>query len=260
MSAAVASPNVTLDVSGTKPVPLSRMIKVEMRKMGDTRAGLWLLIAVAGIAVLVIAGFFIWGDPDQRTFLDLLQYAGQPFGMLLPILGILLITQEWGQRTALVTFTQTPHRGQVILAKVAAAGILTVVAVAIAAAVAAPLSLAGGSDHPFQDVTGALLARIMLGLLIGTLWGLAFGAAFLNSAFAIVLFFVVPTIVSIISGIWTAAADKLLWFDLNMSSSELYDKASLSGSEWAHIGTGLLLWIILPGAFGVWRIRRSEVK
>ena len=32
------------------------------------------------------------------------------------------------------------------------------------------------------------------------------------------------------------------------------------GQEWTQIGTGLLLWVVLPGAFGVWRILRSEVK
>ncbi|HSV38660.1 MAG TPA: hypothetical protein VLI04_07850 [Nocardioidaceae bacterium] len=258
MTTAVAVP--TLDVSGTTPIPLSRLIKVEMRKMADTKAGLWLLAAVVGVAVLVIAGFFIWGEAKDRTFLDLMAYAGIPFSFMLPVLGILLITQEWGQRTALVTFTQAPHRGQVMLAKFAAALAFTLAAMLIAAIVAAPLALVGGADQPFDDVSAGLLAKILLGLVIGTVWGLAFGAAFLNSAFAIVLYFVVPTIVSIVSGIWTAAADKLLWFDLNSSTAKLFDTAGMGGQEWAQLSTGLLLWVILPGAFGVWRILRAEIK
>ena len=258
MSAAVATP--TLDVSGTRPVPLSRMIKVEMRKMGDTRAGFWLLASVAIISTLVITGFFIWGEGKDRTFLDLMSYGGIPLSFLLPVMGILLVTQEWGQRTALVTFTQTPHRGQVIVAKVAAALLFTLAAVVVVAAVAFPLALVGGAEQPFDDVSAAMLAKILLGMAIGIVWGLAFGAAFLNSAFAIVLYFVVPTIVSIVAGIWTAAQDKLLWFDLNGSSSQLYQAGSLSGQEWAQIGTGFLLWIVLPALLGIWRILRSEVK
>lgn len=257
MSAAIAT---TLDVSATKPVPLSRLIKVEMRKMGDTKAGFWLLTGVAGIAVLVIAGFFIWGSSDQRTFLDLMSYAGIPFSFMLPVLGILLITQEWGQRTALVTFTQAPHRGQVLVAKLVAALAFTVGAMAVAAVVAAPLALVGGADQPFDDVSVSLLAKILFGLVIGTVWGLAFGAAFLSSAFAIVLYFVVPTIVSIVSGIWPSMQDRMEWFDLNQSTAKLYDSAALSGQEWAQIGTGLLLWVVLPGLLGVWRILRSEIK
>jgi len=258
MTTAVAVP--TLDVSGTKPVPLSRLIKVEMRKMADTKAGLWLLLAVGGIAVLVIAGFFIWGEARDRTFLDLMAYAGIPFSFLLPVLGILLITQEWGQRTALVTFTQVPHRGQVVFAKFAAALAFTLAAMLIAAAVAAPLALVGGADQPFDDVSVGLLAKILLGLVIGTVWGLAFGAAFLNSAFAIVLYFVVPTIVSIVSGIWPAMQDDMEWFDLNLSTSKLYESGGLGGQEWAQLGTGLLIWVALPAAFGVWRILRAEIK
>ena len=41
-----------------------------------------------------------------------------PQGFLLPVMGILLVTQEWTQRTGMVTFTLEPHRGKVIAAKV----------------------------------------------------------------------------------------------------------------------------------------------
>ena len=37
------------------------------------------------------------------------------------MLGILLVTSEWTQRTALVSFTLTPVRGRVLVAKVLAA-------------------------------------------------------------------------------------------------------------------------------------------
>ena len=38
-------------------------------------------------------------------------------GILLPVLGILLVTSEWSQRTAMVTFTLEPSRSRVIAAK-----------------------------------------------------------------------------------------------------------------------------------------------
>ena len=192
--------------------------------------------------------------------LDLMSYGGIPLSIMLPIMGILLVTQEWGQRTGLVTFTQTPHRGQVILAKVAAALVFALIAMAIIVIVALPLALVGGADHPFDDFSVGLFSKVLLGMAIGIVWGLAFGAAFLNSAFAIVLYFVVPTVVSIVGGIWKAAEDNLVWFDLNASSSKLYESGVLSGQEWAQLGTGFLIWIALPGAFGIWRILRSEIK
>ena len=34
-----------LDLSGTAPLPFTRLVRVELRKMADTRAGRWLLIS-----------------------------------------------------------------------------------------------------------------------------------------------------------------------------------------------------------------------
>lgn len=258
MSTATISP--TLDVSSTPPIPFARLVKVEIRKMGDTKAGLWLLIAMGAISVLVTTGFFIWGADDDRKFLPLLAFSGIPLSFLLPVLGILLITSEWGQRTALVTFTLSPHRGQVLWAKVSAAVIFLLAAVAVATFAAATLSLLSGVDAPFEDVTVGLFARIVLGMGIGIIWGLAFGAMFLNSAGAIVCYFVVPIVISIITSIWTAMQDKLLWFDLNTSSAVLFEEGSPSGQEWAQMGTGFLIWIGIPAVIGISRVMRSEVK
>lgn len=250
----------TLDVSGTRRVPMSRLIKVEMRKMGDTRAGMWLLIAIGAISALVTAGFFIWGKSDDRGFLSLMAFGGIPLGVLLPVLGILLVTQEWGQRTSLVTFTMVPHRGRVLAAKVSAALLFAFAAYVIIGVVAAVLAPFGGAGHPFADVTLALMLRILLGLVLGVVWGLAFGALFLNSAFAIVLYYLVPTIISMIGGIWPNLMDNLAWVDLNSSTGNLYDVGVPSGSEWAHLGTGVLVWIVIPAAIGTWRMLHSEVK
>jgi hypothetical protein len=250
----------TLDVSTTPTVPLSRLIRVEMRKMRDTRAGTWLLSVVGVAAVAVMVAVFAFGDQDDRTFLNLLGVASVPLSFMLPVLGILLICSEWGQRTALVTFTLTPHRGRVLTAKVVAALLFALAAIAVAAIPAAILAAVGGADDPWGDVSVGLLARVLLAFVLGVAWGLAFGAALLNSALAIVGYFLVPTLISIVGGIWTGIADTIVWFDLNQSSGELFGSGSMSGSDWAHLATGVLLWIVLPGAIGTWRVLRSEVK
>ena len=48
----------TLDLTADKPVPLGRLVKVEMRKMLDTRAGMWLIIAIVAITALITVIFF----------------------------------------------------------------------------------------------------------------------------------------------------------------------------------------------------------
>src|SRR5690554_804447 len=115
-----ASAPAHLDVSGTKPVPFGRQLVVELRKMVDTRAGMWLMITIGIMTALFVGLFFIFGDnggSDQRTFFNYLGATTTPQGFLLPVMGILLITSEWNQRTALVTFTLTPKRLKVIGAK-----------------------------------------------------------------------------------------------------------------------------------------------
>jgi len=34
----------------------------------------------------------------------------------------------------------------------------------------------------------------------------------------------------------------------------------MSGVEWARAGTTLLVWMALPLAVGLWRIRRAEIR
>lgn len=250
----------TLDVSQTAPVPLSRLIRVELRKMADTRSGTWLLVVVAAAAVLVTAGVFVWGATDDRTFLNLLTIAGVPLSFMLPVLGILLICSEWGQRTALVTFTLTPHRGQVLLAKVSAALLFAVAAIVLAAIPAAVLAAVGGAADPWSGLSVAMVAKVLLGFVLGIAWGLAFGAALLSSALAIVAYFVVPTVLSLVGGIWPSLAGGLAWVDLNQSSTALFDTGHISGATWAHLAVGTLVWVVVPGVVGAWRVLRSEVK
>ena len=108
----------TLDVSDTPRIPLGRLVRVELRKLTDTRSGKWLLIGIGVITLAVNAIFYATSDPSERTFFNFMAATNGPQGLLLPVLGILLVTSEWSQRTALVSFTLTPVRSRVLLAKV----------------------------------------------------------------------------------------------------------------------------------------------
>lgn len=249
-----------IDLSQSSRPSLGRLVGVEMRKMTDTKAGLWLLITIGVVTVLVNTLFLIFGDSQDLTFLAFLQFSATPQGMLLPVLAILLVTQEWGQRTGLVTFSLVPHRGRVMVAKFVAAVLFVLAAFAVAVVVALVLTPIAGAEDPWQDVTVGYMSRVVVALLLGAIWGFAFGTALLNSAFAIVAYFAVPTVISIVTSIWTAMQDKLLWFDLQSSSGQLFNPDGMSGEQWAQIGTGTLIWIVLPIAIGVWRITRTEIK
>jgi hypothetical protein len=36
-------------------------------------------------------------------------------------------------------------------------------------------------------------------------------------------------------------------------------KEVMSGTQWAHAGTALAIWMLLPLLVGIWRITRREV-
>lgn len=87
------------------PAPaLRRLVLVELRKSADTRAGRWLLGTLAAIAIAGVVLLLIFGKAGDQDFGGFVFTAQLPLGLLLPVLGILSMTSEWSQRTALATF------------------------------------------------------------------------------------------------------------------------------------------------------------
>ena len=80
--------------------------------MVDTRAGRWLLISIAALTPLVLViQLIVAASQDQDvTFINFVRRTNTPMGILLPVLGVMSVTSEWSQRTAMVTFTLEPHR------------------------------------------------------------------------------------------------------------------------------------------------------
>ena len=113
MTAAATTPGM-IDISQASKVPFSRLVRVELRKMADTRAGFWLLISVALVTAAILVIFLLAAPDGELTFLNFMGATATPKGFILPVMGILLITSEWGQRTALTTFALEPSRARVI--------------------------------------------------------------------------------------------------------------------------------------------------
>jgi ABC-2 type transport system permease protein len=257
-TAATTLPN--LDVSGTSPVPFGRLISVELRKMADTRAGMWLLIAIGLITAAIVTIFFFAAPDDQRTFLNFMQATGSPQGFLLPVLGILLVTSEWGQRTTLTTFALEPSRPKVISAKVVAALLLGLVAIVVAVAIAALATVLAGEPGAWENIGVDDLAKFSILQVSGILQGLAFGLIFLNTAAAIVTYFVLPIAFSIVANLWSALADAAPWIDLGTSQQPLFSGVDMTGEQWAQLATSTAIWIVLPFVAGLIRVIRAEVK
>jgi ABC-2 type transport system permease protein len=230
-----------------------RLSLVELRKLGDTRAGLWLLIVI-GLATAGTSAIILGFAPGaEQTFAGFFAFGLVPSAVLLPILGILSMTGEWSQRTALTTFTLVPARGRVIAAKLAAAVLVGVASTAVTATLSAALGGDGG-----WRIDGTLLGQALLMEIVFVLMGLGFGAVLLNSPLAIVAYLVVPNLWSVlgetIKGLHTAAG----WLDLNATSSPL-SEPDMTGGEYGRLAVSVLLWVIVPLAAGTVRVLRREV-
>jgi ABC-2 type transport system permease protein len=261
-------PPQTLDLSGTPAIPFRRLVSVEIRKMVDTRAGRWLLISTGLVTalVLVIQLWVVVAQDLRVSFADFMIGMNTPMGVFLPVLGIMAVTQEFGQRTALTTFTQVPSRMTVYAAKFVATLGLAVVAVVVGLALASVANLLYGTLSG-ADVTWAVgvtdVGRYFLLHVLGLATGFAFGTLFLNTAVAIVIYFVYSFVLPPLFGIGAALvgwiADLQPWVDFSFAQGPLID-GGLSGSDWAHLAVSGTIWLLLPLAVGLWRVLRAEIK
>lgn len=259
MSTSTLAAGGTLDFSDTRAVPMSRLIGVELRKLADTRAGKWLLIGIAAITVAVISIFFLTAADSDRTFLNFVGIIATPQGFLLPVLGVLLVTSEWTQRTGLVTFSLVPQRSRVLVAKVIASLIAGAAAIVLALLVATAATAIGGSPEAWAGIGADDFGKFGLLQAMGVMQGLALGLLFLNSAAAIVTYFVLPTAVSILAALWTALSDVWPWIDLSTAQQPLFSGVEMTGEQWSQLGVATLIWIVLPFALGVVRVLRAEI-
>ena len=250
-------PVVPTALEGRPGVPFGRTLQAELRKMVDTRAGRWMVIVMAAVAVLILAAFLIWGPAGDASFRGLLELSTLPLAMLLPVLGIMAATAEWTQRTGLVTFTLEPRRGRVVLAKALAALVLALVVLAAAVAAAALANLVGGTGE--WDLSAAAGGGMVVALLLSVLQGVAFGLLFLNTPVAIVSVLVLPTVWSIATMAISALEDAGRWLNLDSVTQPLF-AGEMAGRDWAQLGTATAVWVLLPLAIGTYRVLNREVK
>jgi hypothetical protein len=246
----------TVSVPAFRRPSLPRLTAVELRKMADTRAGFWLLLILALLAAGIVTITAIWGNAEDQNFARMFQGALWVVSLVLPVLGILAVTSEWSQRTALTTFSLVPGRERVIGAKIVAGTGLALAAVAVCLLTAAIGNLLVGGSWSFglSDVGNGALFEVL-----GVLGGIAFGLVFLSSPLAIVLYFVLPTAWAILGESIGALDKPAQWLDTGRTMQPLVEN-TMAGGDWARLATSVALWVGVALAIGLLRLRRSELK
>jgi ABC-type transport system involved in multi-copper enzyme maturation permease subunit len=237
---------------------LFRLTKVELRKMVDTRSGFWLLFGVVGLTIVAVLITALFAHEDQRTFRHILSNGLQPAGILLPVIGILVVSSEWSQRTALVSFALVPHRTRLLGAKLLAGVALALAATALGLVVAVFGTAIASTDvpHVWSLPVGLLLQDIVY-VVTAMVIGIGFGAALQTSAPAIVLYFVLPIAFAAIGSIH-ALSGVVDWINTAEALEPLTTEV-MSGHQWAQGLVALALWIGIPLGVGLWRLTQRDL-
>jgi len=249
-----------------RPIPLSRVISVELRKMFDTRSGFWLMASIAIAAVLATGAVILFAPDRGVKYSNFAAAIGFPMAVILPMVAVLSVTSEWSQRSGLTTFTLVPHRGRVVLAKAVATIGVAVASMVLALVIGALGNVLGSAVNGVDtrwDSSLLTFLDIVLGNILGLLIGFMLGVLIRNSAGAIVGYFVFSFVLPTLSGLLAANADWFHrlqpWVDFNVAQGALFS-GDLTGRQWAHLGVSSIIWLIIPLAVGVRQVLRSEVK
>jgi ABC-2 type transport system permease protein len=244
------------------PPGLARLSRVELRKATDTRAGRWLLAVIALTAVLTAAIAALAGHHSERTLRHILSDTASLTALLLPVLGVLLVTSEWSQRTALTTFTLVPRRRRVIAAKLAAGIILGLAAAIVCAAVAAAgtaLAAHPAARSAEWHAADAAIGYSLLFQVLSVLLGVGFGLLFLNTPVAIVVYFALPTGWGILTSSVHALHSTGNWLDTATAWDNLTN-ATMTSTTWAQVATATAVWVLLLLVAGTARVQRTAIS
>lgn len=263
---AVPAHRSTTPARTIRPIPMTRLAKVELRKMFDTRAGFWLMASVGIVAVLATAAVILWAPDsaiDQETFSSAI---GFPLSVILPIIGLLSVTSEYSQRTGLTTYTLVPWRGRVITAKMLVTLAIGVASMFLALAVGAVGNLVGSAItglDPVWNVSVGEFGQIVLANVLGMLIGFTLGVLMRSSAAAIVGYFiyslVLPAALGALAAFQEWFRDLQPWVDINFATTRLFED-TMTAENWQQLGVTTLVWLWIPLALGLRAVLRAEVK
>lgn len=270
-SSVTGSAPIVLDVTDTAPVPFWRLVNVEFRKAYDTRAGFWLLFSIAVITLIAEVIALIVGisqDLNDFSLGTFTAVAAVVTSFLLPVLAIMLVSTEWTQRSAMVTFSLESRRSRVMLAKLVVGFLLSLASVIFAIVVGlvcnAIFAAAGGTTEWWNSDVRDGVVGFVLSQNLSMLVGFAFAALFLNTAAAVVIFFaysfVLPTLFEIGASLIDWFADLRPWIDFAQAQNQLFEISTMSGKEWAQLIISAAIWLGIPFVIGLRRILRAEVK
>lgn len=249
------------DVTSIPAPGVVPLVGIELRKAVDTLTGKWLLGIMALLVVGALAIIVTQTDRADWSFLPFLSIAVIPLAVLLPVLGVLLVSGEFSQRTMLTTLALVPSRGRFLLTKTLAAVVLAVAGALIALALTA---VATGIATLVEPETSwstdwVVLGQFLATLVIYVLIGVAFGLLCQNTPLAVVSFLIIPSLLTPLLLIVPSLAEVGGWFDLGTAQAPLLFLEPLTAGQWARVGTTTAIWFGIPLVLGWLRLAKRDI-
>jgi ABC-2 type transport system permease protein len=129
------------------------------------------------------------------------------------------------------------------------------VATSVAVAAGGALIASTGVEGAWADAA-PLIGPSVVYLTTGVIVGVAFGMVVLASTPAITVLFVLPIAWTIVASL-SFFAGVAPWLDTRLALDRLPAEV-FTGTQWAHAGTALALWMLLPLLLGIARITKRE--
>jgi hypothetical protein len=229
---------------------------LELRKTTGSRARRWLLIASAVVGLLTAGLVAFTGPARDHTFAVISFYTQSAISLPLPLVSVLIMTQEFGRR-AWSTTTSASSRDATITAKLLASAIIAVAGASYGVLISllATSAAAPPADHERWDAVGLIILGSVLVQLIAQLSGAGWGLLLGSSVLAIAADVVVPLGLWILTGVMPGLHGVQAWLAPFASVRNVLS-GHMDAQRWAQLGLIVLVWVIALNAAGILRMRR----
>lgn len=228
---------------------MARLVRSEWIKLASLRST-WIIVAFAVFGPSVLGALFAINS-DGLNASDLFEMIGAVSiisYLLLGVLGVLCITAEFGHDTIQPTFSATPKRLRVVMAKViviaAVAAIVQVVTAAVGLGVTSVLARSADHAIDFADVPNLVPAAIGLVLfaVLLALLGLGFGLVLRSTPAAVALLILWPFVIeSLLGGLLGQVIDERIASWTPFTAGSALFALEPAGDPVTRLGGGLAL-------------------
>jgi ABC-2 type transport system permease protein len=251
---------------------VTALVRAELRKLTTTRLWLWMLVlglAMVGGTTSAAIGFAEPGPLGLDTAAGQRTVFAQATATLVVvgILGIVAVTGEFTHQTATPTFLATPHRGRVVIAKLATYAVAGLGYAACCTVVVLAVSLPWlAAKHIDVVLSGTDLARTLGGVALEValyaVVGVAVGCLVRNQIAAIVGFVVYIFVLGpILSGVEaTSDVAQYLPYQAGNALGRLTSSEDAAMLGQAPGGLVLLAWALALAALGARVALRRDVS